>query len=223
MFSTINESWFNFLESEFDSIYFKEIEARLKEEYKNYTIYPPQNLIFHALNITPFEKVKVVILGQDPYHGEKQAMGLAFSVNDGVKIPPSLKNVYKEMAADLDIHVPKHGNLEKLAQQGVLLINATLTVRAGLAYSHKNIGWELFTDKLITKLSSSFNNLVFILWGNFAGAKEKFIDKNKHLILKAAHPSPLSARSGFFGCRHFSKTNNYLKSHNIDEIDWVLP
>lgn len=185
-------------------------------------MFPPGNKIFSAFNHTPFDKVKVVILGQDPYHGEGQAHGLSFSVPEGIAKPPSLVNIFKEINADLGLPIPTTGNLEKWADQGVLLLNATLTVRANLAGSHQKKGWENFTDAAIKKLSKKRENLVFILWGRFAQNKEVLIDAGKHCILKSAHPSPLSAYNGFFGCRHFSKTNEYLRSKGIGEIDWRL-
>lgn len=216
----IEESWKQELETEFSATYFSELNKFLVEEKKQFSIYPPGNRIFSAFNHNPFNKVKVVIIGQDPYHGEGQAHGLCFSVLDGIKPPPSLVNIFKEINADLGTPIPNTGNLEKLADQGVLLLNATLTVRSNSAGSHQNRGWEIFTDAAIKKLSEKRNNLVFILWGKFAQAKEALINKEKHLILKAAHPSPFSAYNGFFGCKHFSKTNEYLRSKGIGEIDW---
>ena len=179
-------------------------------------------MIFNAFNLTPFNDVKVVILGQDPYHNVGQAHGLAFSVPDGIQKPPSLQNIFKELNQDLGINIPTNGNLEKWAKEGVLLLNASLTVRAHNAASHAKIGWQRFTDAAIRTLSEQKNNLVFILWGNYAIAKENLIDHNKHLILKTVHPSPLSASRGFFGCKHFSKTNEYLIKNGITPIDWNL-
>ena len=218
----IAESWKSELETEFNSDYFTKLKAFLLSEKQTHRIFPPGNKIFSAFNHTPFEKVKVVILGQDPYHGEGQAHGLCFSVPDGIAKPPSLVNIFKEIKDDLDFPIPATGNLEKWADQGVLLLNATLTVRANLAGSHQKQGWENFTDATIKRLSDKRENLVFILWGKFAQNKEALIDKSKHLILKSAHPSPFSAYNGFFGCRHFSKTNEYLRSKGIDEIDWKI-
>ena len=216
----LNDSWKRELDEEFKSNYFSGLKDFLVEDKKQYTIYPPGSLIFNALNRTSFEDVKVVILGQDPYHGAGQAHGLSFSVQFGVKSPPSLGNIYKELNADLGVPIPRHGNLEKWADQGVLLLNATLTVRANQAGSHQGKGWEKFTDALIKRLSEKRVGIVFILWGRFAQAKESLIDKDKHYILKAAHPSPFSAYNGFFGCKHFSKTNEILHRHGINEIDW---
>jgi len=218
----IEESWKTVLSDEFSATYFAQLKAFLVEEKASFTVYPPGSQIFSAFNFTPFDKVKVVILGQDPYHGPGQAHGLCFSVPQQVQPPPSLQNIFKEIHNDLGIPVPSHGNLEKWAKQGVLLLNATLTVRAHSAGSHQNHGWEIFTDAAIRKLSSGRQNLVFLLWGNYAMAKEKLIDASKHLIQKSAHPSPLSASRGFFGNRHFSKTNDYLQEHGIRPIDWSL-
>jgi uracil-DNA glycosylase len=186
-------------------------------------VFPRGSQIFSAFNLTPIDKVKLVIIGQDPYHGPGQAHGLCFSVQHGVKIPPSLLNIYKELKTDVEFEIPKHGNLEYWAEQGVFLINATLTVRANAAGSHQNKGWEIFTDIVISKLNEKCNNLVFLLWGRYAQAKEKIIDPSKHLVLKAAHPSPLSAYNGFFGCKHFSKSNDYLQKHGKTPIDWQIP
>jgi uracil-DNA glycosylase len=218
----IEDSWKELLKDEFNSDYFASLKEFLTEEKTKYTVYPPGQFIFNAYNTTPVNDVKVVILGQDPYHGEGQAHGLCFSVQQGIKPPPSLVNIYKELKADLGIPIPQHGNLSKWAQQGVLLLNATLTVRANQPRSHFNKGWEHFTDATIKKLSATKQNLVFILWGNDAKTKEPLIDNNKHLILRAAHPSPFSAYNGFFGCKHFSETNKFLKSKGLQEIDWRL-
>jgi len=218
----IEESWKNILENQFSSDYFLNLKKFLIEEKKQYIIYPPGSLMFSAFNLTPLNKVKVIILGQDPYHGTKQAHGLCFSVPVGVKNPPSLKNIFKELCEDLGIEPSESGNLESWAKQGVLLLNATLSVRANQAGSHQNKGWETFTDSVISTLSEKKSGLIFILWGNYAKAKEKLIDTDKHYILKAAHPSPFSAYSGFFGCKHFSKTNEILKNSGLPEIDWKI-
>lgn len=218
----IEENWYAFLKNEFEAPYFADIKAFLIQEKRQYIVYPPSKLIFNAFNLTPFNDVKVVILGQDPYHNVGQAHGLAFSVPDGIQKPPSLQNIFKELNQDLGINIPTNGNLEKWAKEGVLLLNASLTVRAHNAASHAKIGWQRFTDAAIRTLSEQKNNLVFILWGNYAIAKENLIDHNKHLILKTVHPSPLSASRGFFGCRHFSKTNEYLIKNGITPIDWNL-
>lgn len=219
---SIDESWKEILKAEFDSPYFVELKKFLIEEKNKYTVFPPGSLIFNAFNRTHFDKVKVVIIGQDPYHGKGQANGLCFSVNNGIPLPPSLKNIFKELVNDLGIPFPKTGNLEPWADQGVLLLNATLTVRENQAGSHQNMGWEVFTDAVIKKLSVTRKGLVFLLWGKFAQAKDVLIDKSKHHVLKAAHPSPFSARNGFFGCKHFSKTNALLKQEGLKEIDWKL-
>ena len=195
----------------------------LQEEQANKIIYPPNSLIFNALNTTPLDQVKVVILGQDPYHGPNQAHGLSFSVQRGVAIPPSLRNIFHELHSDLGIDLPKHGNLTHWAEQGVLLLNAVLTVEAGQPTSHQKRGWEDFTDHVIDVLNQQREHIVFILWGAYAQRKGQRIDPNKHLVLKAAHPSPLAAnRGGFFGCKAFSKTNNYLKQNGIEPINWQL-
>lgn len=217
----IDSGWKKELYEEFTKGYFKDLREFVLNEKKQFVIYPPGNRIFAAFDATPFEHVKVVIIGQDPYHGPGQANGLCFSVADGIKAPPSLVNIFKELKTDLGIPLPGHGNLDKWAQQGVFLLNATLTVRANTAGSHQNKGWEQFTDAVISKISAHKNNVVFLLWGRYAHGKEHLIDANKHLILKAAHPSPL-ARGAFFGCRHFSKTNEYLRQHGIKEVDWSL-
>jgi uracil-DNA glycosylase len=218
----IEKEWLEVLRSEFDKPYFADLKAFLSEEKKHYRVYPPGNRIFAAFDYTPFSKVKVVILGQDPYHGDGQAHGLCFSVPDGVTLPPSLVNIYKELSTDLGIPVPRSGNLENWAKQGVLLLNATLTVRANQAGSHQRRGWENFTDEIIRQLSARHNGLVFILWGSYAQAKETLIDTSKHFILKAVHPSPLSVYRGFFGCRHFSKTNELLSQAGKKPVDWRL-
>jgi uracil-DNA glycosylase len=219
----LSESWKTQLEEEFRSPYFIRLkEFLLREKSAGKVIYPPGRSIFRAFENTPFEEVKVVILGQDPYHGQGQANGLCFSVSEGIPLPPSLKNIFKELQSDLGIPFPKNGNLDKWASQGVLLLNATLTVRAGEAGSHQNQGWEQFTDTIIRLLSEKKEGLVFLLWGRFAQAKEGLIDSNKHYLLKAAHPSPFSAHSGFLGCRHFSKANQLLISSGKEPVDWRL-
>lgn len=216
----IDESWKTVLEDEFNKPYFQELKSFLVAEKSKYTVYPPGSRIFAAFDVTPFDNVKVVILGQDPYHGAGQAHGLCFSVPKGVQKPPSLLNICKELNTDLGIPIAKHGNLEKWAKQGVLLLNATLTVRANMAGSHQNRGWETFTNAAIEKLSEQKSGLIFILWGAYAQAKEQIIDTSKHHILKAPHPSPLSVHRGFFGCKHFSKTNELLVKQGKTPIDW---
>lgn len=219
----IAPSWKTRLTEEFKQPYFKDIVHFLKaQKEQGKTIYPPGKLIFNAFNTTAFEDVKVVILGQDPYHNPGQAHGLSFSVPMGVPAPPSLVNIFKEIKADLDIAVPNHGHLEKWAQQGVLLLNAALTVEANTPMSHSSIGWHHFTNDVIRIISAEKQHVVFMLWGKFAQGKTELIDTGKHLVLKAAHPSPLSAHNGFFGCRHFSKANEWLQQHNIAPIDWSL-
>jgi uracil-DNA glycosylase len=216
-------SWKNALSELFDKPYFSQIADHLKaEKALNTTIYPSGSLIFNAFSLTPYEKVKVIILGQDPYHNVNQAMGLSFSVPDGIKPPPSLVNIFKELHKDIGMQIPSSGNLTAWAKQGVLLLNAVLTVRANEPASHAKIGWTKFTDDVIQTLSLYKTGLVFILWGNFAQEKIKLIDSSKHKILKAAHPSPFSAYNGFFGCKHFSETNEYLVKNNIDPIDWAI-
>jgi uracil-DNA glycosylase len=218
----IHVSWKERLIEEFNQPYFADLKNFLVDEKKSHVVYPPGDKIFSAFDRTPFEKVKVVILGQDPYHGKGQAHGLCFSVPSGIASPPSLVNMFKELHNDLGISMPSHGNLEPWADQGVLLLNATLTVRANQAGSHQNKGWEYFTDAVIRKLSEEKKDLVFILWGRYAQAKEYLIDTARHHILKAAHPSPFSAHSGFFGCRHFSKTNDILTSLGTEPVNWAL-
>jgi len=219
----IDPSWKAVLKKEFDSEYFQQLALHIRtEKEQGKTIYPPGTLIFNAYNSTPFDQVKVVIIGQDPYHGPGQAHGLSFSVPAGVPPPPSLQNIFKELESDLGLRKPAHGDLTHWAKQGVFLLNASLTVRAGEPMSHAQIGWSRFTDTTIQALSEKRERLVFLLWGKFAQEKSKFIDPNRHLILKAAHPSPLSAHNGFLGCRHFSQTNAYLVAHRIDPIDWSL-
>ena len=218
----IEKSWKVNLDKEFHSPYFADLKQFLVEEKQKYIVYPQGSQIFSAFNHTPFDDVKVVILGQDPYHGNGQANGLCFSVAEGVKKPPSLVNIFKELNADLRCKIPESGNLEQWAKHGVLLLNATLTVRAGQAGSHQNKGWETFTDAAIKALSEKREGLVFILWGAYAQAKEKLIDSAKHFVLKSPHPSPFSAYNGFFGNRHFSKTNELLKSIGKEEVLWNL-
>ncbi len=218
----IEDTWKQVLYSQFESDYFLNLKSRLLEDKKQFTIYPPGSQIFTAFNYTPFPQVKVVILGQDPYHGPGQANGLCFSVSPGIKKPPSLENIFKELNADLGIPIPQSGNLEKWARQGVLLLNASLTVRANSPNSHHDFGWHIFTDEVIRQLSIQKSGLVFLLWGKFAQSKENLIDTTRHHILKAAHPSPLSAYAGFLGCKHFSKTNQILRSLALPEIDWTI-
>ena len=222
MYVKLNASWKEVLMNEFEKDYFKKLTDFVQNEYNTKTIYPPQSEIFSAFDFTPFENVKVVILGQDPYHGEGQANGLSFSVADGIKLPPSLRNIYKELKDDVGIEISTSGNLESWARQGVLLLNATLTVEATKAGSHQKKGWETFTDAVIQKLSDQKENLVFILWGAYAQKKGAKIDRNKHFVIESAHPSPLGAYRGFWGSKPFSTTNQFLKSKNITEIDWQI-
>jgi uracil-DNA glycosylase len=217
----IEPSWKKALSAEFDKPYFTELADFVRNEYQSEIVYPPPKFVFRAFELCPFDKVKVVILGQDPYHGPKQANGLCFSVNEKISVPPSLQNIYKEIQDDLDVQRPSNGNLTCWAEQGILLLNATLTVRANTPGSHQHRGWEEFTDAIIKALSDKKEHLVFLLWGKYAQEKGAHIDKEKHLVLIAAHPSPFSACNGFFGCRHFSKTNEYLKKHGEKEIEWV--
>ena len=218
----IEQSWKNALAAEFGKPYFESLVRFLhKEKAEGQKIFPPGGQIFRAFELTPLDKLKVVILGQDPYHGYGQAHGLSFSVPEGVPAPPSLKNIFKEIETDLGIHMSGYPNLEKWARQGVLLLNAVLTVRAGAAASHSKIGWEEFTDAVIRHISDNCEGVVFLLWGNFARSKSVLIDRSKHHVLEAAHPSPL-ARGAFFGCRHFSRTNALLKAQGKAPIDWVL-
>ncbi len=216
----IENSWKEQLREEFEKNYFIHLTDFVRQEYRTKTIFPPANLIFNAFDHTPFESVKVVLLGQDPYHNFGQAHGLSFSVNDGIQQPPSLVNIFKEIQDDLQIPIPKSGNLTRWADQGVLLLNATLTVEAHQAGSHQNKGWEEFTDSAIKKLADKRENIVFLLWGSYAQKKSSFIDSNKHLVLKSPHPSPLSVYRGFYGCKHFSKTNEYLISKGLEPIQW---
>lgn len=218
----IHPSWIRVLSEEFQKPYFPAIKQFiLAQKAKGKTVYPPGPLIFNAFNLTPFNELKVVIIGQDPYHGAGQAHGLCFSVPHGIKPPPSLVNIFKEISSDLGIAPPPHGNLEKWAKQGVLLLNASLTVNAGEPNSHAACGWHTFTDAAIKRISDKKDGVVFLLWGKFAQDKHSLIDNSKHLVLKAAHPSPYSA-ARFFGCRHFSQTNSWLKQHGQPEIDWSL-
>ncbi len=216
----IEEGWKQALAPEFEKPYFKELTDFVRQEYHTTTVYPPGKLIFNAFDLCPFDKVKVVIIGQDPYHGPGQAHGLCFSVNDGVPFPPSLQNIFKEIHDDLGTPVPASGNLTRWARQGVLLLNATLTVRAHQAGSHQGKGWETFTDAAIRVLADSREHLVFILWGSYAQKKGAFIDRQKHLVLTSVHPSPLSAYHGFFGNKHFSRANAYLVEHGEAPIQW---
>ena len=216
----IEPHWKKLLNNEFEKPYFAALTEFVKSEYATQKIYPPGRLIFNAFDKCPFDKVKVVILGQDPYHEPGQAHGLCFSVSDGVPPPPSLQNIFKEIQEDLGIPVPKSGNLERWAEQGVFMLNATLTVRAHQAGSHQKKGWETFTDQVVRLLNESGNHLVFILWGAYAQRKGEFIDANKHLVLSSVHPSPLSSHKGFFGNHHFSKANAYLTSHGKEPIRW---
>jgi len=216
----IAPSWKGQLENEFEKEYFSNLIHFVKEEYQTQTVYPPGKEIFRAFDKCAFEDVKVVIIGQDPYHGAGQANGLCFSVRDGVRPPPSLVNIFKEINKDLGKPIPASGDLERWAEQGVLLLNATLTVRGSTPGSHQNKGWEIFTDAVIKMISNLKTNVVFLLWGAYAQKKGEVIDRSKHLVLMSAHPSPFSADRGFFGCKHFSKANEYLKSKGLKEIDW---
>lgn len=216
----MDNSWKEALKEQFGQEYFKQLVKFVKEEYRKGTVYPPGNKIFEAFNRTPFDQVKVVILGQDPYHGPNQANGLAFSVSDEVPLPPSLQNIYKEIESDLGKKMPKNGNLERWAEQGVLLLNATLTVRKGEAGSHQGKGWEELTDAAVKALSDQREGIVFLLWGSYAQKKGSVIDQEKHFILSAPHPSPLSAHRGFFGSHHFSQTNKFLILNDQEPIDW---
>jgi uracil-DNA glycosylase len=216
----IEPSWKSELNTEFEKDYFLKLSEFVKEEYRVKTIYPPGSLIFNAFNLCPFQKVKAVIIGQDPYHGPGQAHGLCFSVREGIDFPPSLINIFKEIESDLGIKKPVNGNLERWASQGVLLLNATLTVMAHQAGSHQKRGWEQFTDSVIGILNNERENIVFFLWGAYAQKKGEAIDRSKHLVLESVHPSPLSAFRGFFGNKHFSKCNEYLVKHSIEPINW---
>ena len=216
----IEASWKSLLTDEFARPYFENLTEFVHEEYRTQKIYPPAKLIFNAFDQCPFDQLKVVILGQDPYHGPGQAHGLCFSVNDGIDFPPSLRNIFKELQNDVGKPIPSTGNLTSWAQQGVLLLNATLTVRAHQAGSHQKKGWEEFTDAVIHKINEKKEHVVFILWGSYAIRKGEFIDQNKHLVLTSVHPSPLSASRGYFGNHHFSKTNEFLKEHDLEPINW---
>lgn len=218
----ISNDWLSPLKAEFGKEYYKKLYQKVNEEYKTHVIYPPADDLFNAFHFTPLHKVKVVILGQDPYHNEGQAHGLCFSVQKGVEIPPSLQNIYKELHDDLNCSMPSSGYLKKWADQGVLLLNTVLTVRAHEANSHKGIGWEEFTDAAIRILNDQDRPIVFMLWGSFAREKKNMLNNPKHLILEAPHPSPLSAYRGFFGCRHFSKCNAFLIRNGLDPIDWQI-
>ena len=218
----IEESWKQHLAPEFEKDYFIRLTEFVRSEYQTATIYPPGRFIFNAFNLCPFDKVKVVIIGQDPYHGPGQAHGLCFSVQPGVQPPPSLQNIFKELQSDLGIVPPKDGTLTKWAERGVLMLNTTLTVRRGQANSHKNLGWTTFTDHIIEKLNEHEQPIVFLLWGGNARSKKKLITAPQHLVLESVHPSPLSAYNGFFGCKHFSKANAFLREHGLPEIDWSI-
>lgn len=216
-------SWDNLLAEEMGKPYFLDMLAKIDKEYESKNIYPPRDKVFNSLKSTPYNQIKVVILGQDPYHGKGQAHGLCFSVNKGITLPPSLKNIYKEIYSDLGITQPNHGYLQTWANQGVLLLNTVLTVEESKPNSHSMLGWQKFTDKIIELANTQEQPIVFMLWGRNAINKSKFIDKSKHLVLTSVHPSPLSAYAGFFGCKHFSKCNDFLIKNNIKPIDWQLP
>lgn len=216
-------TWKNLLQDEFEKPYMHALEEKLREDYKTKTIYPTPENIFSAFNLTPFDSIKAVIIGQDPYHGPNQAHGLCFSVQPGIKIPPSLANIYKEIESDLGIKMPAHGYLISWAEQGVLMLNALLTVEGGKPMSHKNYGWEKFTDHVIDLINEKKENVVFMLWGSPAHAKATNVDPKKHYVLKSVHPSPLSSYRGYFGCKHFSLCNEFLKSKGIAPIDWSIP
>lgn len=217
----IEPSWRQYLQPEFETAYFKQLTDAVRQEYKNGPCYPPGHLIFNAFNLTPFDKVKVVIIGQDPYHEPGQAMGLSFSVPEGIVMPPSLVNIFKEIHDDLGKPMPSNGDLTRWARQGVLLLNATLTVRAHIANSHQQLGWSFFTDAAIKALSAHREHIVYMLWGGYARSKRGFIDASKNLVLESVHPSPLSAnRGGWFGQHQFSRCNEYLKANGEEEIDW---
>lgn len=219
----LDNDWDELLESEFKSDYYQRLRQFLKKEYSTKVIYPDMYKIFEALRLTSYADTRVVILGQDPYHGPKQAHGLAFSVQKGIAIPPSLLNIYKELESDCGCYIPNNGYLVPWADQGVLLLNASLTVVAGQANSHRGMGWEIFTDSIIKRLNKKESPLVFLLWGNKARAKASLVDNPNHLILASAHPSPLSAHRGFFGCKHFSKANSFLKERDLGQINWQIP
>ncbi|TYA12896.1 uracil-DNA glycosylase [Paenibacillus faecis] len=215
--------WDEVLQEEVQKPYFQDLRYTLAREYKQHTVYPPKELLFSALKLTPYERTRVVILGQDPYHGPGQAHGLSFSVMPGVRIPPSLQNIYKELESDLGISAPNHGYLLHWAEQGVLMLNAVLTVREGQPNSHKGLGWERFTDAIMMKLNERLEPLVFILWGSYAQQKGAFIDRRRHKVIRSPHPSPLSAHRGFLGSRPFSQTNDFLREQGLGPIDWALP
>ena len=217
------DSWLAVLDDQFEQPYMKQLRAFLVDEMRGGPVFPPGREIFNAFNLTPFDQVRVVILGQDPYHGPGQAHGLCFSVRRGVRPPPSLDNIYKELHADLGIERPDHGELTAWAEQGVLLLNTVLTVRARQAFSHRDKGWETFTDRVIEQLNAQRDGLVFVLWGSAAGRKASMIDRNRHFIVRSPHPSPLSAHRGFFGSKPFSKINGYLERSGQAPIDWALP
>ena len=219
----ITNDWKNVLGAEFGKPYYKELYDKLRDEYSHTKVFPDAKDMFNAFELTPYSKVKVVILGQDPYHNDGQAHGLCFSVKPGTDIPPSLKNIYKELETELGCRIPNNGYLTAWAQQGVLLLNTVLTVRAHQAFSHRGIGWEQFTDAVIESLNKADRPMVFMLWGRPAEQKMKMLDNPRHLILTAAHPSPLSASRGFFGCGHFTKCNEYLKANGLSPIDWQIP
>ena len=216
----IEPSWKLKLKDEFEKEYFSNLSSFVRDEYAKHTIYPPGGLIFNSFNQCPFQNVKAVIIGQDPYHGPGQAHGLCFSVKDGIDFPPSLKNIFKEISLDLGLARPDSGNLDRWAKQGVLLLNATLTVRANQAGSHQKKGWEQFTDSVVKILNDEKENIVFFLWGAYAQKKGEAIDRSRHLVLESVHPSPLSASRGFFGNKHFSKCNDYLRQNGVEPIDW---
>ena len=218
----ITGKWAEALQPEFSKEYYKELYAKVREEYARFRVYPPASDLFSAFHMTPMEEVKAVILGQDPYHEEGQAHGLCFSVRPGIETPPSLKNIYRELETDVGCYIPNNGYLEKWARQGVLLLNTVLTVRAHQANSHKNIGWEQFTDAALSALDKEDRPMVFLLWGSHAQAKKAILSNPAHLVLTAPHPSPLSTHRGFFGCRHFSQTNEYLEQHHLTPIDWQI-
>lgn len=220
--SMIQNDWLESVQNEFRKPYYKQLYYFIRDEYNKTIVYPPSDDIFNALHLTPLSKVKVVILGQDPYHGERQAHGLCFSVNKGIELPPSLVNIYQELYDDLGCYIPQHGYLVKWAQQGVLLLNTVLTVRAHQANSHQGKGWEQFTDAIIQAVNAQDRPIVYLLWGRPAQSKIPMLTNPKHLILKAPHPSPLSAYRGFFGCRHFSQANEFLQKNGLEPIDWQI-
>ena len=220
MQTDLGPTWNNLLKEEIQKDYYQDLSRAVSKAYKDRSVFPSEKDVFNAFKLCPPEKVKVVILGQDPYHGKGQAHGLSFSVPDGTKIPPSLRNIYKEIASDLGKEIPESGNLERWAKQGVLLLNATLTVEEGQAGFHQGWGWEIFTDEVIKTISDKKEHVVFLLWGKYAQDKASLVDESKHLILKTTHPSPLSAHRGFLGSKHFSKTNEYLRQNNLNEIIW---